>query len=96
MSFGVQARNANDDPVAFATGSMDIGGLVPIQEGMFDVSLLASIASHLSYWADEASALAWKNHPEHVAIRDRGRARWYTRYEVAVAEVQRDYRWNKG
>ncbi|KAJ9605289.1 hypothetical protein H2200_009946 [Cladophialophora chaetospira] len=24
-----------------------------IQEGMFDVSLLASIASHLSYWADE-------------------------------------------
>ena len=24
-----------------------------IQEGMFDLSLLASIASHLSYWADE-------------------------------------------
>ena len=24
-----------------------------IQEGVFDISLLASIASHLSYWADE-------------------------------------------
>ena len=23
-----------------------------VQEGLFDVSLLASIASHLSYWAD--------------------------------------------
>jgi heme-degrading monooxygenase HmoA len=49
----------------------------------------------LSYWADDTSALAWRNHPEHKAIRDAGRNRWYERYDVVVAEVQRDYRWNR-
>lgn len=47
----------------------------------------------ISYWADEASALAWRDDPEHTRIRDAGRAVWYTRYEVVVAEVGRDYAW---
>jgi heme-degrading monooxygenase HmoA len=47
----------------------------------------------VSWWADEASALAWRAHPEHAAIRERGRAEWYARYEVAVAEVGRSYVW---
>ena len=48
----------------------------------------------VSWWADEASALAWRAHPEHAAIRERGRAEWYSRYEVAVAEVARSYEWD--
>jgi len=68
----------------------------PGYRGIDSVRGADGVGITLSYWADEASALAWKNHPEHVAIRDSGRARWYMRYEVAVAEVQRDYRWNKG
>ena len=47
----------------------------------------------VSWWADEASALAWRAHPEHAAIRERGRAEWYSAYEVAVAEVARSYAW---
>ncbi|MFM9827570.1 MAG: antibiotic biosynthesis monooxygenase family protein [Sphingomonas sp.] len=47
----------------------------------------------LSYWADEASAIAWRDQPDHTAIRDAGRARWYERYEVVVAEVGRSYAW---
>jgi heme-degrading monooxygenase HmoA len=47
----------------------------------------------LSFWADEASALLWRNHPEHKAIRDAGRDRWYQRYEVIVCEAQRSYAW---
>jgi heme-degrading monooxygenase HmoA len=50
----------------------------------------------LSFWADEASALQWRNHPEHKAIRDTGRDRWYQRYEVIVCEAQRSYAWEKG
>ena len=49
----------------------------------------------VSWWADEASALAWRAHPEHAAIRARGRAEWYARYEVAVAEVGRSYEWGQ-
>lgn len=31
----------------------------------------------VSYWASEAAILAWKHHPEHSAIRERGRSTWY-------------------
>lgn len=30
----------------------------------------------VSYWSDEAAILAWKQHPEHSAIRERGRSTW--------------------
>ena len=47
----------------------------------------------VSYWADDAAAIAWRDHPEHAAIRDRGRALWYDRYSVTVARVERAYQW---
>lgn len=49
----------------------------------------------VSYWADEASAKAWRDHPAHKEIRNRGRAHWYERYELVVAEVTRDYDWQR-
>jgi len=47
----------------------------------------------VSYWADEASALAWKRNAEHAAIRDLGRERWYDSYRLIVATVERAYDW---
>lgn len=47
----------------------------------------------VSYWADDAAARAWRDHPEHAAIRDAGRAGWYDRYTVDVATVERGYDW---
>lgn len=49
----------------------------------------------VSYWADEAAASAWRDHPEHKAIRDAGRERWYSRYDLHVASVTRSYDWNR-
>ncbi|CAN5342971.1 hypothetical protein BH09PSE4_BH09PSE4_22020 [soil metagenome] len=49
----------------------------------------------VSYWADEASALAWRAHAEHTVIRELGRTRWYDRYEVIVTRVTRDYGWSR-
>lgn len=49
----------------------------------------------VSYWTDEAAALAWRDNPEHARIRDEGRARWYQWYELAVTTVTRDYSWQK-
>lgn len=46
----------------------------------------------LSYWRDEASLLAWRAHPEHVAAQRRGREHWYAAVTVEVARVQRHYR----
>ena len=48
----------------------------------------------VSYWADEASARAWKANAEHAAVRDMGRKRWYAYYRLIVASVDRAYSWS--
>lgn len=45
----------------------------------------------VSYWASEAAILAWKQHPEHTAIRERGRSTWYARCHTRVCRVERAY-----
>ena len=48
----------------------------------------------VSYWVSEAAILAWKQHPEHSAIRERGRSTWYARCHTRVCRVDRDYRFS--
>ena len=45
----------------------------------------------LSYWPDEASIRAWKQHTDHLVAQRMGRERWYASYSVEVAEVTRRY-----
>jgi len=55
-----------------------------VTEGQHEVAL--------SYWPDEESIRAWRNHPEHVRAQQAGRDRWYESYSVQVTEVTREYR----
>ena len=45
----------------------------------------------VSYWRDEASLAAWKGVAEHLAAQRLGRERWYRRYALRVAKVERAY-----
>jgi heme-degrading monooxygenase HmoA len=45
----------------------------------------------VSYWPDETSIRAWKQHSEHLMAQQLGRQRWYASYEVDIAQVQRSY-----
>lgn len=45
----------------------------------------------VSYWASEAAILAWKQHPEHRTIRERGRSTWYAQCHTRVCRVDRAY-----
>lgn len=47
----------------------------------------------ISYWTDDRTAKAWRDHPEHRAARDAGRDRWYSRYTLHVARIERAYAW---
>jgi len=49
----------------------------------------------VSYWADEASAVAWRAHPDHAAVREAGRGRWYDGYDLHVTQVTRSYAWRR-
>jgi heme-degrading monooxygenase HmoA len=49
----------------------------------------------ISWWRDEAAALAWRDDTDHARIRDHGRAAWYDWYRVIVATVDRAYEWTR-
>ena len=45
----------------------------------------------VSYWADEASLLAWKEIAKHALAQKLGKERWYEYYTLRVAKVERHY-----
>jgi heme-degrading monooxygenase HmoA len=45
-----------------------------------------------SYWSDEAAICNWRQHAEHLEAQRLGRDRWYSRFELRVARVERAYR----
>ena len=49
-----------------------------------------------SYWADEASLIAWRNEAKHTLARKLGNERWYEHYELRVARVERAYAMGDG
>lgn len=45
----------------------------------------------VSYWSSEEAIAAWREHAEHQVAQAGGRSRWYERYELRVARVERAY-----
>ncbi|MBM7773498.1 heme-degrading monooxygenase HmoA [Actinokineospora baliensis] len=45
----------------------------------------------VAYFADEESIAVWREQPEHVRTRERGRTQWYDAFQVRVARVERAY-----
>ena len=45
----------------------------------------------VSYWADHDAAAAWKQQSDHLGAQRLGRERWYDRYRVRIATVEREY-----
>lgn len=94
----VSVRTAQDAAgYAAAAGAMDrLAAAQPGYRGIDSARDADGFGITVSYWADEAAALAWRDHPEHAAIREQGRARWYARYQVFVTRVERAYGWHAG
>jgi len=91
----LSARTAVDNP-GYAAAAAEMAALAARQPGYRGVESTRGpdgFGITISFWADEASALAWRAHPRHAEIRELGRGRWYDSYEVIVAEATRGYRW---
>ena len=91
----VSIRN-DADAAGYGEAAMAMDALAAAQPGYRGVDSAreaGGVGITVSYWADDAAAIAWRDHPEHTAIRERGRALWYDRYRVTVARVERDYDW---
>jgi heme-degrading monooxygenase HmoA len=69
--------------VELATGQPGFLGIESVQAGTNGITV--------SYWRSDADARAWKEVAEHRAAQELGRARWYRDYRLRVANVERDY-----
>lgn len=91
-------RNAAD-AAGYAAAAQAMDALAARQPGYRGVDSARDVDGTgvtVSYWADEAAARAWRDHPDHAAIRDAGRAIWYDSYRVTICTVERDYAWSRG
>ena len=95
VMFISQRTGADAEGYAAAAAAMD--ALAAEQPGYRGVDSLSQdgLGITLSYWADEASAVAWRQHPEHAATREAGRGRWYEWYRLHVSEIGRSYSWTR-
>lgn len=83
-------RPVADDGYAEAAARMD--QLVASQPGYLgneSVRGADGFGITVSYWQDEACALAWRAQAEHAAMRAIGRERWYAGWRLRVATVHR-------
>jgi len=89
------SERTGDDAAGYAAAADAMERLAAEQPGYRGIDSVSAdgIGITLSYWADEASAIAWRNHPEHTATREAGRGRWYKWYKLHVADIGRSYSW---
>jgi len=49
----------------------------------------------VSYWRDLPSIAAWRANVEHLGAQRLGKARWYRRYRLRIARVERDWQFEQ-
>ena len=92
------ARRTAADAAGYAVAAEAMERLAATQPGYRGVAGARGedgVGVTVSYWANEASASAWRRHPEHAAVRERGRDLWYDWYTLEVAGVTRAYAWTR-
>ena len=87
-------RTPDDD--GYAATAVRMEELAAQQPGYLGIeSARDGVGITVSYWATEEDAHAWKRVAEHLATQQTGRERWYQEYTVRIAQVTRDYRFER-
>ena len=84
------------DPAGYSAAAAEMDAAAAAMPGYLGVRTARDsdgFGITVSYWRDMGSAKAWRDDARHSEIRAEGKARWYSRYEVVVATVDRSYDW---
>lgn len=94
--FSAQRREGDQGYGAMAQKMESLAAQQPGYLGFESTRDAAGYGIAISYWADEASLLAWKAVAEHALAQKLGRERWYSHYTLRVARVERHYEGPEG
>ena len=92
------SQRTDEDAQGYDEAASVMDALAATQPGYLGIDSLRDedgFGITISYWADDASARAWRGNAEHAAIREIGRERWYAHYRLMVTQVGRAYAWSK-
>ncbi len=92
------AQRTQKDDESYGAAADEMSNLAAQQPGYLDEDssrLPDGMGVTVSYWKDDDSAKAWREHPVHSAIREQGRGKWYESYTLHVARIERCYAWEK-
>ncbi|WP_074206500.1 antibiotic biosynthesis monooxygenase family protein [Parasphingorhabdus marina] len=92
------ARRTDADDSGYADAADRMEKLAALQSGYRGIDHARNADGSgitISYWATDDDAKAWRDNPEHAAIRETGRGKWYSSYSLHVARVERSYDWEK-
>jgi heme-degrading monooxygenase HmoA len=90
------SESSGADEARYAAAAEAMAALVARQPGYRGVDWVGDAEGAeitISYWADDASAQAWRAHPEHARVQAEGRGRWLKRYDLMIADIRRGHRW---
>jgi len=90
------SRRTGEDPEGYARAAAEMEAAVASAPGYLGHDSIGATDGQgitISYWADRASAKAWRAHARHAEVRAEGRRHWYGWYRLVVAEVDRAYDW---
>ena len=94
------SRRRKNDPAGYAAAATAMEQLAQAQPGYLGIDSVhdpvTGAGITVSYWADDASARAWKSVAEHAEAQRAGRDRWYESYEIHVGTVERCYAFGSG
>lgn len=88
------ANQASDDTEGYAEMADIIADLATDQPGYLGIETTRGpdgFGITVSYWADEKALLNWKAQAKHALAQKLGKERWYDRYTLRVAKVERHY-----
>jgi len=86
------------EPDGYAEMAQEMLDLAKTMPGFVDVQAYTSDAGErltLVWWEDEETLRAWRTHARHLVAQQAGRERWYEYYDLEVAEVKRQKRFER-
>ena len=91
----VRIDDDRDDAASYDETAAEMVALAGAQPGFLGVESARDPDTRLgitvSYWRTAGDARRWKGVAEHLAAQRLGRDRWYERYTVRIATVEREY-----
>lgn len=89
--FSSQRSDEVDGYDATAQRMVELAAQQPGYLGIESVRNAEGAGITVSYWESEDAIRAWKRNAEHLEAQQQGRQRWYSKFKVRVARVEREY-----